>query len=217
MPRCGRIACVFVLKLCRCLQIPTSEATGEAPRRQERNPSTLNAPTQLPFKPDSPEAVQPAAGQALAADLAAHLASISSSLSCAICSSLLLDAVVCSCSHGFCRACIETYHRSRGFRRPTCPVCSVRPAPALRPPRKSHSAALARAPDSDDEYQDEPLAVAAPGGGAPAAVAALAVAPSEAVTRDQVACYFRSSHLDSVVSIVVEAGGPEAIAVCFVC
>mmetsp|Transcript_10109 Transcript_10109/g.15323 ORF Transcript_10109/g.15323 Transcript_10109/m.15323 type:complete len:396 (-) Transcript_10109:106-1293(-) len=44
-------------------------------------------------------------------------------LKCAICHLTLLDAVVMSCSHGFCRACIESHMKKGGS---ICPICNDR-------------------------------------------------------------------------------------------
>jgi hypothetical protein len=53
-------------------------------------------------------------------------------LTCPLCSSLLLDAAVLRCSHGFCRLCIERYlHRETCDS--TCPICKDPPPPDALP------------------------------------------------------------------------------------
>lgn len=46
---------------------------------------------------------------------------VKSSLQCTLCSSLLIDAVVLSCSHGYCRACLELHLQKRISK---CPICN---------------------------------------------------------------------------------------------
>ena len=129
------------------------------------------------------------------------------SLSCAICSQLILDAAICPCSHGFCRACIETYHRTRNLLHHACPICNIKPIPAKKPPIKAHSAQI-RLPDSDDEEDNEPVK-----GTIKATSSTPNIHKIESQNKGSMACYFRSCQLDSIVSFIVDASGPVAFQV----
>jgi len=62
------------------------------------------------------------------------VASLRTSLNCAICSFTMMDAVVMRCSHGFCRSCLEIHLAVRPMRC-LCPICND------APPKKTSLAA----------------------------------------------------------------------------
>ncbi len=81
---------------------------------------------QLSAKKGTPVSSGPgAASQSTPTCCSIDLSSLRGSLTCTLCSNLLVDAVVLRCSHGFCRACVETHIRQY---RSTCPVCNDAPA-----------------------------------------------------------------------------------------
>ena len=101
---------------------------------QERNGANRapipHAHTQQP--PPLPVPTATAAAAAVSSRRGVDVDTLESSLCCALCSQLLLDAVVAPCSHGFCLACLEKHIQCGDD---CCPCCED-PAPVLR--RKDH-------------------------------------------------------------------------------
>jgi hypothetical protein len=107
---------------------------------------------------------------------------LAASVACPLCSELLLDAVVCPCSHSFCWVCLEDFHRSRGLTVASCPVC-VRSRPQAAHP-DSDGSLLASTGDGHENID---------GVGAGAGVAQ----------------YFRCAALDGLVGALLDMEGEE--------
>ncbi|KAJ8273486.1 hypothetical protein GJAV_G00102130 [Gymnothorax javanicus] len=56
-------------------------------------------------------------------------------LSCPVCTEIFRDPVLLSCSHSFCKACIQQYWEHKGS--PVCPVCKRRSSKEILPPNLS--------------------------------------------------------------------------------
>ncbi|XP_042565475.1 zinc-binding protein A33-like [Clupea harengus] len=56
-------------------------------------------------------------------------------LSCPVCTDIFKDPVVLSCSHSFCKACLQQYWETKGFRE--CPVCRKRSSRKLPPTNRA--------------------------------------------------------------------------------
>ncbi|XP_042559137.1 nuclear factor 7, brain-like [Clupea harengus] len=56
-------------------------------------------------------------------------------LSCPVCTDIFKDPVLLSCSHSFCKACLQQYWETKGFRE--CPVCRKRSSRELPPTNRA--------------------------------------------------------------------------------
>ncbi len=153
-----------------------------APKAEEIiSPKQLNPKSPLA----SPAAAAPSDERSVSVEALARC------VSCVLCSNLLLDAVVCPCSHGFCRACIEKYHRERQLGGASCPICNITPAPMHKPARKSASLRLA------EEETSKPVPTSIDG------------SDDLSGNSKTTAQYVRCSQLDDAVSLLIEGSSAE--------
>ena len=145
----------------------------------------------------SPKQLNPKSPLASPAAVVAHeipipVESLARCITCVLCSHLLLDAVVCPCSHGFCRACIEKYHRERQLGSASCPICNITPAPTHKPVRKSGLSSR------QVEHESSTSTVTLVGESADLS--------EEAKSKAQ---YIRCSQLDDAVSLLIDRSSEE--------
>jgi pSer/pThr/pTyr-binding forkhead associated (FHA) protein len=100
--------------------VSSSVPTGVQSASSVSTSASSSSATIIPPAPSSPSA------RSTLPVCTIDLQSLLLQLTCPLCSSLLLDAAVLRCSHGFCRLCIERYiHRETCDS--TCPICKDPP------------------------------------------------------------------------------------------
>lgn len=91
-----------------------------SPENETNNLSKVQRPTLLLDRAMSLNGAQPVSSCAIdASALQMHL-------NCPLCGDTLLDAVVTTCSHGFCRVCLEKHLRKSKQQISMCPICDER-------------------------------------------------------------------------------------------